>query len=308
MFKIKTVPVLIVCLSIISMVRLYAEDEATTFDLQEIASAQSNQLLWKIQNEKAHIYLFGSLHYGIADFYPFAESVESAFEKSDYLVVEINTVCETFMPEVAKHMRNGMLPPDRTLQTELSSEVFKLLENSLEELGVGIDRFSSYKPWLMALTLSGLKLQALGFDPGLGVESYFFSKSEEKSILELESVQSQMKSLSVLDSDGLLEYTLENNSELEKMMGDLTRAWVEGDSAALSAIILQDYSAAIPGYQEIYQALFSTRNTNMTNVLVDLLDTDGTYFVVVGAGHLLGPDSIIEMLIKRGREVTRVGE
>ncbi|KMQ51908.1 hypothetical protein CHISP_1163 [Chitinispirillum alkaliphilum] len=266
----------------------------------------SRQLFWKTEGENAKVYLFGSMHFGMAEFYPFNDEIESAFRNSEYLVVEVNTMCETFMPEVVKHMRDGFLPPGVTLKDKLSPEVYEMLARSMSDMGLDIERFSNYKPWLMSLTLSSLKIQALGYSAEMGVENYFFNLLEERTVLELESVETQMKNLALLDGEELLAYTIVSDSEMKKMLDEMTRAWMSGDSLALTEIVLQDYSDEIPGYELIYESMIKERNRDMTQKIAELLGTEGTYFVVVGAGHFLGPDSIIEMLLEEGLEVNRV--
>jgi len=46
----------------------------------------------------------------------------------------------------------------------------------------------------------------------------------------------------------------------------------------------------------IYEKLIYERNRNMVSKIEEFLRTKETYFVVVGAGHLVGKKGIIEML------------
>jgi uncharacterized protein YbaP (TraB family) len=50
----------------------------------------------------------------------------------------------------------------------------------------------------------------------------------------------------------------------------------------------------------IYERLIYERNGNMASRVEDLLRTKETYFVIVGAGHLVGDKGVIEILKKRG--------
>ena len=49
-------------------------------------------------------------------------------------------------------------------------------------------------------------------------------------------------------------------------------------------------------YKAMYAKLFTDRNKAMTKKIVGFLKTEGTYFVIVGAGHLVGEDGIVELL------------
>jgi uncharacterized protein YbaP (TraB family) len=50
----------------------------------------SNPIFWEIKNDKTTIYLLGSVHLGRSDMYPLPKHIEKAFDKSDYLGLEIN--------------------------------------------------------------------------------------------------------------------------------------------------------------------------------------------------------------------------
>ena len=50
----------------------------------------------------------------------------------------------------------------------------------------------------------------------------------------------------------------------------------------------------------IYEKLIYERNRSMASKIEDYLKTKETYFVVVGAGHLVGSQGIIELLKGKG--------
>jgi uncharacterized protein YbaP (TraB family) len=52
--------------------------------------------------------------------------------------------------------------------------------------------------------------------------------------------------------------------------------------------------------------LIRQRDKNWADALAKRLDRPGTVFVAVGAGHLVGPDSVQKMLAAKGLKVTRV--
>jgi len=56
----------------------------------------------------------------------------------------------------------------------------------------------------------------------------------------------------------------------------------------------------------IYEKLIYERNRNMVSKIEEFLRTKETYFVVVGAGHLVGKKGIIEMLRGKGYPVEQL--
>ena len=57
---------------------------------------------------------------------------------------------------------------------------------------------------------------------------------------------------------------------------------------------------------EIAKVLIDTRNANWVRWLEHRLDQPGTVLVAVGAGHLAGKGSVIELLQKQGYKVERM--
>ena len=74
-----------------------------------------------------------------------------------------------------------------------------------------------------------------------------------------------------------------------------------GDDAALAATI-----APLRRDPAIGKALLADRNARWASVIVRRMARPGRVFVAVGAGHLVGPGSVVELLRKRGLKVERV--
>ena len=84
---------------------------------------------------------------------------------------------------------------------------------------------------------------------------------------------------------------------MEQMVG----SWRRGDAAALSKLVIEDELAKHPEYRVLHERLFDERNREMTDKIVALQRQGGTYFVVVGAGHLVGQEGVIALLERRGQ-------
>ena len=53
----------------------------------------------------------------------------------------------------------------------------------------------------------------------------------------------------------------------------------------------------------LHYKLFDSRNNDMTRKVAAMLDSGGTWFVVVGAGHLVGDTGIVQQLADSGRQL-----
>jgi uncharacterized protein YbaP (TraB family) len=58
--------------------------------------------------------------------------------------------------------------------------------------------------------------------------------------------------------------------------------------------------------QALYDALLTNRNANWVVQVEEMLKGKGVIFIAVGAGHLVGPESVIAMLEAKGIKAERV--
>ena len=59
-------------------------------------------------------------------------------------------------------------------------------------------------------------------------------------------------------------------------------------------------------YENFQRNLLDKRNFQMADKIIELLDVPGHYFVLIGAAHLIGSNSIINILQERGITLQRV--
>ena len=266
------------------------------------ASAQDNKnFLWKVQSETGTAYILGSIHVMKKESYPLNKKIEDAFDRSNSLAVEIN-INDIKEKDIPKLMESAIYHGNDTIEKHISSETYELLKKEISVSGIPLELISKQKPWLAALSLMSVKLLKLGFDPSLGIDMHFLSKSSEKKVIELESLESQMdlfSGFSEQEQELFLLYTLKEMEKIGPYVDRLVRAWKSGDTGDMEMMILKDLKKD-KKLSSVYNKILFTRNKNMTSKIEGFLKKGGTYFVVVGAAHLIGENGIIELLWDKG--------
>jgi uncharacterized protein YbaP (TraB family) len=234
--------------------------------------------------------------------YPLDEKIEKAFDQSNILGVEANVDGLSKM-DVQKLVESAFYSGDDTLEKHLSPEAYELVKKQLTEMGASLEAAQRYRPWFLALSLASVEIVKLGFDANSGIDLYFLSKAaEKKKIVELESLEYQMNLFSTLsekDQELFLLYTLKDIKVLEQELDKLIRAWTAGDEKGIELIMtrsVKEDKKLIP----IYEKLVTERNGKMASKIEEYLKEKETFFVVVGAGHLVGNQGIIELLKRKG--------
>jgi uncharacterized protein YbaP (TraB family) len=94
-----------------------------------------------------------------------------------------------------------------------------------------------------------------------------------------------------------LKSTLKDFREAPVELGKMVDSWAAGDTAALEQQFVTDMKKEDAG---LYQRLLVDRNTKWAAEIQEMLKGKGVTFIAVGAGHLVGPDSVQVQLQKLG--------
>jgi uncharacterized protein YbaP (TraB family) len=268
----------------------------------------AKSLLYKVGSASSTVYILGSIHLAKPEIYPLDIVIEQAYKRSDILVVELDAESEESMMAMQTAMAQlGMYPNGKSLKTELSAQTYKQLQSYAVKTGLPLHMLEQMKPWVVMLQLSVMEMMRLGYSPELGIDKHFVdqAKQDKKPIMALETIAEQMALLSRDDKayqDKLLRYTLESMSEMEPMLNKLSSSWKNGDAKAIEKMFLLTMQDD-PSLNEIYNALITKRNYMMTKKIQGFLKTKKDYFVVVGAGHVIGKEGIVDLLQQRGYKV-----
>ncbi len=271
-----------------------------------------------LSSGSAIVYLMGSIHFADKSFYPLRQEIETAFQQSDSLAVEldINNIDQQMYNRLL--MKNGIYTDGRTIKDVISEETWLQLRQRLRHLDIPYDSVKLYKPGMLVLTLSAIQITKLGLDPALGIDAHFLSKAAQinsfkprlgkiKNIIELETLEQQLNLFfDIPDGDLLLKESLYSLDESELLLAEIVRYWKAGDEKKMNKMLIEDALAEYPAFSAIYDSLFYDRNDKMVIKIEEMLkQSQGSYFVVVGSAHLIGEKGIVSSLKGKGYKVER---
>lgn len=270
--------------------------------------ADHRYLFWRVSAPGSTVYLLGSVHFGRPEMYPLAEKVTQAFDQADALVVEANVLA--IEPEqVAQWLASKAMYQDgSTLEQNLPAETWRRSVETADNLGLPAQLLSRQKPWFVSMSLSALAMKRYGYSDELGIDRYFLQAAQgKKKIVELESVQQQLEffeKFSDREQAAMLARTLSDIARGPAFLTDVLNAWQTGSDTRLDALLNDEFRRDAAA-RRAYQVLLLDRNVTMTDKIVALMKNGGAYFVVVGAGHLVGERGIVGLLRKRSYRIDR---
>ncbi|MEE9524158.1 MAG: TraB/GumN family protein, partial [Thermodesulfovibrionales bacterium] len=275
----------------------------------ELSSADNKSFLWKVQSKTGVAYVLGSIHALKKELYPLDKKILDAYNETDKLVVEVNI--SKIKPETMQKslLEGSMYSEGRSLRNSLSRKTYGQTEAKLSEYGRSIHQLDMFKPHFIAITLTALEIQKQGFDTEFGIDRYFLRKAtrDRKEILELETFDFQadmLSSFSDEEQELFLIYTLTDMDIIGSQLDILIDSWLKGDANTMESILMKSI-ADRPELRPVYEILINKRNEEMTSKLEHYLATDNSYFVVVGAAHLIGDRGIISLLKEKGYAITQ---
>ena len=264
--------------------------------------------LWRLVSGQSTVYLAGSIHVLKQSLHPLPQQYQSAFDNSDNIVVEVDTMSIT-PRNLAKLVNKYFLLPDsQSIQQVLNQSELSMLVEYLDARNNSIAGVEQLKPSMLAIQLSINQLAAMGYFQEYGVEKYFLKQLGSRNILHMETLEQQFQLLGsapmTLQRE-LLRETIIRIDEMDEMMAALVTAWLSGDMQNFD-VLTQIMSSPSPEYLAFSKRLLDERNIGMANKITGYLDAGGTYFVMLGAAHLTGENSVLSLLKQQGRTAIQV--
>jgi uncharacterized protein YbaP (TraB family) len=237
--------------------------------------------MFVVHDADTTIYIFGTFHALDGKGEWFNDEVRTAFESSDELVLE------TLVPE------GPARPSPRPAFTAVAGPQLSAVAPSAS---------------FLATTRMAIKAgRAQGMNVGNGADMVLrhTAEAEGKPVEGLETLEYQInmfarlpstqpgpapKAGTPVDSGG------DAMHGLSQALADMQAAWKAGDQSVFVKMLGQ----LEQGSPETYRMMFIERNAHWADWIAGRMQTPGTVFVAVGAGHLAGKDSLLVRLAEHG--------
>jgi uncharacterized protein YbaP (TraB family) len=229
--------------------------------------------MFMVRDPDTTVYIFGTFHAldGRADW--FNDSVRTAFDQSQELVLE------TIIPD------HGPAAPLPAFQAPRMTPSASFLGTTRMAIDAG---------------------RANGMSVGNGADMVLrhVAEAEGKQVEGLETLESQLAMFNRLPppekaprprAGTPVESTAPMES-LSRAMADMQSAWKRGDQSVFINMLGQ-LEANSP---DAYRMMFTERNQRWADWIAGRMQTPGVVFVAVGAGHLAGKDSLLVRLAEQG--------
>jgi uncharacterized protein len=268
------------------------------------SSSTAKHCVWRVTNVPAPFYLVGTIHSLRAGDYPLAEIYRKALNDSQRLLFEYNPKERAAYEK--KFRAAGQYADGKDIRSGLRPETQALLMRNLSVFHLRFDEIKKYKPWALAFRLWSIKGYAAAAQT-LSVDGYLSYQAQRlgKEVGGLETVDEHVAfwgNMLELDGENMLLASMNGRNKLNERFEQTRDAWKRGDVAALSAtnenLRNADSRAA--------QRLLDRRNVKWLSRIEAEMKTGKATSIVAGAGHFSGPNSVVDLLQKRGYKIEQL--
>ena len=263
--------------------------------------------LWEVSDADTTIYLFGTIHLLPDDLQWRTPTFDQAVASSQQLVVEtiVNQQDLQSIRNAEFQLRFGKkLPP---IAQRVPPAKLPLLRKAIAKSGIPEKMLDQMDTWLAAISLLGVQFQELGLKGSHGPEEILRQQflSANKPIGELESNVEQFGYFDRLPESAqrsLLEGAIEPAAMASQEFAQMLGPWGRGDVKRIGATFNKEFKDS----PELKQALLIQRNAHWAKWIEQRMAQPGTIMVAVGAGHLAGDSSVLEILKRDGYRIKRL--
>jgi uncharacterized protein YbaP (TraB family) len=253
------------------------------------------------------MYLGGTCHVLRQSDFPLPGEFEKAYRASDILVLEadLGRLNDPLMQK--KLMSEAMYADGSTIDDHLSSHTYSLLSEYCASNGIPIEGLKQFRPSVIALTMTTMELAKLGITQE-GVDAVFFQlATRDKKIVEaLETVEEQMDfilGMGAGNEDAFVTHSIRDLKSIKQVYESLVHAWKRGDAKKLNDLMIAELKTKTP---KLYKTLITDRNKNWLPMIDAYQKTRQKEFILVGVGHLVGPEGIVKALRQKGYKVEKL--
>jgi len=260
--------------------------------------------IWIVHGPHATVVLFGSVHLLPAGLQWEPQRLRLALTKASDVWFEIPMDPAAGQEAGQAALSRGVLPAGETLDTALSPATRLRLAAAAAKLGMPVEGLQRLRPWLADISLSLAAYRMQGALQQDGVErrlSAQLPKTVERKAFETPAEQIEaLAATPPADQVASLEETLADLEQGDDAYGKLVKAWMAGDVQALRREALDPLMTSAPG---AYRILVADRNHRWMDAVRGRLAGHGVAVMVVGVGHLVGPDGLPILLRADGYAV-----
>lgn len=255
--------------------------------------------IYKIEKNNHYMYLFGTIHIGKKEMYPFPKKIEQALKESKFLVTETDVI------DLMKGDYQDMcfLKEDKSLSDYLSTDAQEYLKKRAKEYGLDYLSLQQYQLWyVMSLFLDA---GTDDFSSDYGVDQKIMELADAYHLTNkfLETPKYQIEAMQKVYSENEAEKVIKqipSLTESKKQLAQLYTDYIQGKLVDIEEQLADEFD------KKQNKILVEDRNKVWVEKFAAFIESGDIYFAAVGSGHLEGENGILTYFRDNGYVVKNI--
>jgi len=257
-------------------------------------------MFWEVNGTKGgKVYILGTLDLGNNDMYPLHEEINAAFDRSNYLILQLGKGVENEVFKNEEMYVKGRFDSNDSLRKHIKSSTYRKLRVWLKEQKLSATAMDRFHPWVIGLTLSSLEMALWGHEKLLSLENYFYKKARRnsKGVYSLERISEAFLRLKEEDDnfqESLLQTFMDKRISSETQAQERYVNYQEGNVSQLQTTLLEPYMK----HPYIKENVLDEQNRVYANkIKLYRKNKRGRhYFLIINLENLLGDEGVLAQL------------
>ncbi|HEY4112725.1 MAG TPA: TraB/GumN family protein [Rhizomicrobium sp.] len=263
---------------------------------------------WTVHGTKGTVYLLGSIHAlpkNIDWQYP---ALMQMLDSADTFVFEVPMDADSRAKATAYFRQNALMPAGMSLPSMFDAEMRADFRDVVMLTHADPTVIPYLRPWLAALVLEGEASGEKGFYATEGVDNKVYAMARARGGTHFRALERDEDQFRLFIKEGHVD---DEVADLRLTFKDilankgagggkgLLTAWEKGDARALANLVPEN-KAMSPEFRKLW---IENRNRKWVPEIEGMLNEPHTFFITVGAAHLVGRTGVPNLLRTAGYKV-----
>lgn len=268
------------------------------------APVKATPAMWVVHGPKGTAYLLGSFH-ALPDNVEWqTPQIMDAFKRADVFVFEIPMDVNHKVMTARMLSENMLLPLSRSLPSYFDAEMRSEWRAAIEHTQVQPESLVMMRPWFAAFTLRDATAGYVPIYAANGVDNKIYAMAVKRGVTDFRNFETADFQLHTLMGKATPQNELDmlraamRDAAVRPMLSSkkMLSAWESGDPRAIDATRKGTDLGS-------NKAMLDDRNKNWIPQIEKMLAEKHTFFITVGAAHLVGPNGVPNLLRAQGYTV-----
>jgi uncharacterized protein YbaP (TraB family) len=263
--------------------------------------------MWTVHGTKGTVYMLGSIHALPKNVHWQTQQLMAHLREADTFVFEVPMDADSRAHATAYFRDNALMPLGMALPSMFDAQMRTDFRHVVMLSHADPTYIVYMRPWLAALVLEGAASGTTGLYPSEGVDNKVYALAKARGVARFRALERDEDQFRLLiKNDHLQDEIADLRITFKDILAHhgqndkaLLPAWMTGDAKKLADLLPENKGTSA----RFRKAWLDDRNRKWVPQIEAMLNEPHTFFITVGAAHLVGKTGVPNLLRAAGYRV-----